>query len=193
MLGINLSGVDSAGGFRRPEAGGYVIRITRAINNPKNTRIEMEFDITEGEFAGYYADLKSRAGFWGGTFSKSYSPKALPFLKSFIELVQECNPDTTGLVIGDFEDIDETKLVGMVIGMVVGEQEYMGNDGKIKTRLDWYNADYCTPDDIRAHNYTVPEFKPMEEKTAPAGARVTDTTQPDPVQGFQQVDNDLPF
>ena len=176
MLGINLSGVDSAGGFRRPEAGGYVIRITRAINNPKNTRIEMEFDITEGEFAGYYADLKSRAGFWGGTFSKSYSPKALPFLKSFIELVQECNPDTTG----------------MVIGMVVGEQEYMGNDGKVKTRLDWYNADYCTPEAVRTGDYKVPEFKALDTKPQATG-RVMDTTQPDPVQGFQQVDNDLPF
>lgn len=183
MLGINLSGVDSAGGFRRPEAGGYVVRITKAINNPKNTRIEMEFDIIEGEFAGYYADLKSRAGFWGGTFSKSYSPKALPFLKSFIELVQQCNPDTTGLVIGDFEDIDETKLVGMVIGMVVGEQEYMGNDGKVKTRLDWYNADYCTPEAVRTGDYKVPEFKALDAKPQATG-RVTDTTQPDPVQGF---------
>lgn len=192
MLGINLSGVDSAGGFRRPEAGGYVVRITRAINNPKNTRIEMEFDIIEGEFAGYYADLKGRAGFWGGTFSKSYSPKALPFLKSFIELVQKCNPGTTGLVIGDFEDIDETKLVGMVIGMVVGEQEYMGNDGKVKTRLDWYNADYCTPETVRIGDYKIPEFKALDAKPQATG-RVTDTTQPDPVQGFQQVDNDLPF
>ena len=91
--------------------------------------------------------------------TKSYKDKALPFFRAFIEAVQASNEDTDGLVIGDYEDVDETKLVDKLVGVVVGEREYDGNDGTRKKALDWYNASFMTLDDIRGGNYEVPELR----------------------------------
>lgn len=191
MLGINLRDVDAAGSYKKPKAGGYVIRIMKVTNNQKNERLEFEFDFAEGEFVGYYTDLQERAKFWGGNFSKSYKENAKPFLKQFIELIMECNPGTHGLVIGDYEDIDETKLVGKAIGMVVGEKEYRGNDGKVKTKLDTYNAEFTTVDAIRAGEFEVPAFKPLAEDNQVQAGKVVDTTAIP--QGFIDNTDDTPF
>lgn len=188
MLGINLEKVDTAGTYKRPKAGGYVIMITKVINDTAKERLDIEFDITEGDFKDYYKDLKERRGFWAGKFSKSYKEKALPFLKGFLCCVKASNSDTEGLIIGDFEDVDETKLVGKTVGMVVGEKEYIGNDGLKKIKLDTYNAAFVSADDIRSGNYEVPELIPLEEYPQP-NAEVIDTTA-----SFGPVsDDDMPF
>ena len=186
MLGVNMKNVESAGAYPRPKPGGYVIKITSAINNKQNERIDMEFDFSEGEFKGYYADMKERLGWHNGKFSKSYKTKALPFLKGFIEAIQTSNDSTDGLVVGDFDDIDETKLPGLIVGMVMGEKEYLGNDGKKKVRLDTYNAQFIPVEGIRSGSYTVPEFQPLEE--VPPATGVVDMSEFGPVN-----DDDVPF
>lgn len=188
MLGINMSNVETAGTYPRPQPGGYVIEIISAVNNTKKERIDIEFDIVEGRFEGYYQDMQKRLGWHNAKFSKSYKEKALPFFRSFIEVVLGSNGNTDGLVIGDFEDIDETKLVGKRLGVVVGEAEYLGNDGEKKIRLDFYNATFVTIDTIHSGNYTVPEFKPLQAQT-PQSTGVVDTTA-----GFGPItDDDCPF
>lgn len=185
MLGVNMKDVGTA---NRPDSGGYVIQIVRATNNAKKERIEIEYDIAEGPFEGYYADLKERRGFWGGSFFKSYKQNALPFFRQLIETVQECNEGAPGLVIGDFEDVDETKLPGKYLGIVFGSEEYMGNDGRIKTRPDNFNAQFVNLDVIRSGQYEVPEPKKYEA-SAPAPGGVVDTTA-----GFGPVSEDeMPF
>lgn len=193
MLGINLKDVD--GNYVRPKAGGHVIRITKATNNPEKERIEFEYDFAEGELEGYYTDLEERAGFWGGKFNKSYKEKARTFLKAFIENVIKSNSDTDGIIVvnGDEEDVDETKLVGKVIGLVAGEEEYVGNDGKIKKRLDVFNAKFVPVEDIHTGNYKVPEFKPITEQKSSGSAQVVDTTLGEIPQEFQASADDTPF
>ena len=72
--------------------------------------------------------------------------------------------------------------------MVVGEKEYIGNDGLKKVKLDTYNAAFVSADDIRSGNYEVPELIPLEEYPQP-NAEVIDTTA-----GFGPVsDDDMPF
>ena len=95
MLGVNMSNIESAGVYPRPKAGGYVIKITSAVNNKQNERIDIEFDFAEGDFKDYYRDMQERFKFWGGKFAKSYKAKALPFLKSFIEAVHALLHDGT--------------------------------------------------------------------------------------------------
>lgn len=188
MIGVNMSNVESAGSYPRPKAGGYVIRIENVTNNKQKERLDIEFDFFEGEFKGYYRDMQDRFKFWGGKFSKSYTAKALPFLKGFIENIQASNENTDGLVIGDFEDIDETKLPGLIVGMVVGEKAYIGNDGKEKVKLDTYNASFVPVEDIHSGNFTVPEFQPLEDKP-PESAGVVDMSM-----NFGPVsDDDVPF
>lgn len=187
MIGKNLGNVDAAGSYSRPGAGGYVISIIKVQNDKVKERIDVEFDFYEGEFTGYYKDLYERRHFWAGKFSKSYKDKALPFFKGFLEAVVKSNDDTDGLIVGDYEDVDETKLVGKLVGMVVGEKEYIGNDGIKKVKLDTYNALFVKVADIRSGNYEVPELIPLEE--TPTATGVIDTTA-----GFGPVsDSEIPF
>ena len=192
MLGINMQNIDTAGGDR-PGAGGYVIKITKAINRPDKEYVEIEYDIDEGKFRGYYADLNDRRGFWLGRFRKSTKAKALPFLRAFIELVQAENNGAPGLVVGDFEDIDESKLSGCRIGIVYGMEEYIGNDGKVKQRPDYFNAEFVPVERIRDGEFEPPELKPLENNPAQSSAGVVDTTA-GPVPGFDRIrDDDMPF
>lgn len=179
MIGVSMNGVSAAGDYPRPKADGYVIVITKATNNMDKQRTEFEFDFAEGQFTGYYNDLHERAKFWGGKFNKSFKPNALPFYKAFVEAVEASNGDTTGLVIGNYDDIDETKFVGKLVGMAVGEKEYIGNDGIKKTKLDTYNATFVSVSDIHNGNYTVPDFIPLDETPEPFAGQVVDTTGDD--------------
>ena len=187
MLGVNLSNVDAANNYPKPGPGGYVIQITSAKNNAEKERIEMEFDIVEGSFSGYYRDMKERLGWHTAKFNKSYKQKALSFFKGFIEAILNSNGDCSGLVVGDFEDIDETKLVGKRLGMVVGEAEYIGNDGLQKVKLDFYNATFVTIDTIHKKDFTIPEYKALT--SVPNSADVVDTT----VNFGPISDDDMPF
>ena len=154
-----MSNVNAAGNYPRPKPGGHVMRIESANNIVAKEQLEICLEFVEGDIKDYCKDIKDRFNFWPARCNKSYKDKALPFFKAFIEAVQRSNADTTGLVIGDFEDVDETKLVGKLVGVVVGEREYDGNDGTRKKGLDWYNADFVTVDDIRGGNYQVPELR----------------------------------
>lgn len=187
MLGVDMRNVTAAGG-NRPGAGGYVIRIQRATVRPQKQDIEIEYDIAEGDFAKYYFDLYNRRGFWPGKFYKSFKENAMPFLKSFLDTIIECNLDADGLLVekdGKL-DVDETKLPGKIIGIVYGMEQYIGNDGQIKTRPDYFGATFVDPEKIRSGEFTVPELKRLDNNPA---AGVVDTTA-----GFGSVrDDDLPF
>lgn len=183
-----MNNVDAAGNYEKPKAGGYVIIIRKVNNDKAKERIDVEYDFFEGPFKDYYMDLHERCGFWAGKFNKSYKTKALPFFKSFLEAVIESNPDHDGLIIGDYEDVDETKLCGKLVGMVVGEREYIGNDGVKKTALDNYNAQFISVHDIHEGNYTVPEFKPLQEQ--PQSSGVVDMSAP---ANFSFADDEPPF
>lgn len=159
MIGRNMSNVNAAGNYPRPVPGGYVMRIESVNNIKQKEQLEICLDFTDGDLSGYCNTIKDKFGFWPARCSKSYKEKALPFFKAFIKAVQGSNVDTTGLVIGDFEDVDETKLVGKVVGVVVGEREYDGNDGTRKKALDWYNASFVVIDDIINGNYEVPVLR----------------------------------
>lgn len=195
MLNLNLKNI-SASNYNKPGPGGYVIQITKAKNNSKLNRVEFEFDFAEGQFAGYYKEVKDKFNFWGGRFYKFYTERALPFFKKFVDTLVECNPDIEGIIVGDWEDIDEEKMVGARIGMIVGEKVYIGKDGKIKTDLDTYNAQFVTIETIYNEDYAIPEK--VDETGGATKAKgvgnVTDTTIP----GFEATleaikDDEIPF
>ena len=195
MLNLNLKNVN-ASNYSKPSPGGYVIQITKAKNNSKLNRVEFEFDFAEGQFAGYYKEVKDKFNFWGGRFYKFYTERALPFFKKFVDTLVECNPDIEGIIVGDWEDIDEEKMVGARIGMIVGEKVYIGKDGKIKTDLDTYNAQFVTIETIYNEDYAIPEK--VDETGGATKAKgvgnVTDTTIP----GFEATleaikDDEIPF
>lgn len=194
MLGINLNGVDAAGGSTMIEPGGYVIEITKVKNDTANFKLEIEFDIAEGPYAGYYKDKDG----WKHSVSKYYTEKAKPFFKKFIETIEDSNGGAPGLVVqvtdedGEpQEDIDETKLVGMKLGIVFGlEEKVSKKSGNIYRKEDFFNAEFVTVDDIHEGKFTVPELKKLDNvPTASSSTDVVDTTA-----GFTPIkDEDVPF
>ncbi len=179
MKPIDLSNVQEAGEGKRLPAGGYVARIGYAEDKPDKEYILVQYDIAEGEYAHYYAD-RQRANpqwSWGGTLYKSYKPKALPMFKRFCSCVTRSNPN---YLFDGNTNADEKTLTDKLIGLVLGEEEYVGNDGTIRTRL--YCVTEKTVDEIRAGKFKVPEKKCVAQE---------------PSTGFTDVtagaDDDLPF
>lgn len=197
MIGRNLSNVSAAGDYAKPVPGGYVMRIEAVTNNRKYERLEMCLDFVDGELAGYNKQFKDKFDWWPSRCNKSYTARALPYMRAFVETLIECNADTTGLVIGDFEDIDETKMVGKLIGVVVGEREYDGNDGLRKTALDWYNAKFTTIECIRSGQYTIPEKRIADQTPQAMVVDMSAEDQPQVVDMSTQVgplqEDDVPF
>lgn len=161
----NIADVQEAGdgnGKRLP-AGGYVVKYTHVNDDPKKEYLYMEFDIAEGEYTGYFEELEERAGFWAGKCYRSYKEKALPMFKRMCSAVTKSNKR---FIFDGNEHADEKTLEGKLTGMVLGEEEYNGNDGSVKTRL--YVVREMAADDIREGKYKVPELKKLDEEPAKA-------------------------
>lgn len=154
----NIEEVKEAGDSTRLPAGGYVCRYTDVEDKPEKKYLYMEYDIAEGEFKDYYKDLEERANFWGGRCYRSYTEKALPMFKRMCSAVTKSN---NGFIFDGNKYADEKTLIGKLVGMILGEEEYVGNDGALKTRL--YVVREVSIDDIRAGKYKVPELKKLDK------------------------------
>lgn len=170
----NIAQVQEAGeGGKRLPAGGYVCKYTSVEDVPAKNYLYMEFDIAEGEYEGYYEDLEDRLGFWGGRCYRSYTEKALPMFKRMCSAVTKSNKR---FIFDGNEHCDERTLVGKLVGMVFGEEEYIGNDGSTKTRL--YVVREVPVDKIRNGEFTVPELKKLPS---------TSGTSKKPDDGFMDI------
>ena len=94
------------------------------------------------------------------------------FFKGFITSVEESNP-------GYRFNWDELGLEGKLVGLVFGEEEYLGNDGKPHTSVKAQRA--RSVEAIRA-GVPGPQAKKLNAESAK------------PAQGFTEVEDDeLPF
>lgn len=174
-------------GRRGLPAGGYVIRISKVENVAAKNYLLIEYDVAEGEHAGYYKDLSDRFGFWGGSFVRSYNQKASGFFKGFLDAVEKSNP---GVTLATPYGVDETRLIGLIVGVVLREEEYIKNNGETGTRLRV--KEVMEVDRIRKGDFTVPEkLRLGNAPSADAAPAVIDTTQSN--IDFDQVTEDLPF
>lgn len=156
-------------GYSGPTAGGYVATIVSATDNQEKQYLLIGLDIAEGEFSGYYKDLFERAGFWGLNSYRSYKPKARGFFKAFIEAVEKSNA-------GFSWNWKESDLINLTVGIVIGLEDYVGNDGKIKTRARV--KDFVPITDIKDGNFTIPEHVKITTATATFG--VVDASEETP-------------
>ena len=163
MKAVNLENVQEAGTGNSLKAGGYVCKITSVEDVPEKEYLYVEFDVAEGEYKDYYKKLQEAKNFWGGSMYKSYKEKALPMLKRFCSAVTKSNP---GYIFdAGAQNNDEKTLNGKLIGLVFFEEEYIGNDGSIKTRI---KVDYETDiAKIRQGDFKVKPKKllPDDQKT----------------------------
>ena len=177
MKAIDLSNVEEAKEFTRPEPGGYICGITSVEDVPEKEYLRIEYDIAEGDYKNFWRSLYESKSFWGGSFIKSYKEKALPFFKAFITAVEKSN---RGFKWAN----DETALKRKLVGLVLGEEEYQANDGTIKTRL--YVDQIHSVEKIKAGEFKIPDLKRY------TGARAS--AQPDnSLDVTIDDDGDLPF
>lgn len=150
MKNVNWDNVQEE--IRRPVPGGYAAKIVRVedVENKEYLRIEWEF--AEGELKGVNQETYDTFGFWPMPFFCSYTEKALRFFKGFKTAVEMSNRNYV------FRN-DPQSLVGKFIGVVLGEEEYLASDGKIKKRL--YVAEKRSGKAIRDGDFTIPELKKL--------------------------------
>lgn len=181
----NIADVKEAGDSTRLPAGGYVCKYTKVQDAPDKQYLYMEYDIAEGEFKGYYKGLEERAGFWGGKCYRSYKEAALPMFKRMCSAVTKSNK---GYIFDGNKNADETTLIGKLVGMILGEEEYIGNDGSVKTRLVVIRE--IAVDKIRSGEFKVPELKKLPESDKPASSG--DQSE-DFMNVPEKLDEDVPF
>jgi hypothetical protein len=174
----------SSGEFARPTAGGYICKIIDVEDVPMNEQgkgdyLRIEYDINVGEFSGYYkAQFDRWGGNWIASFIRSYKEAALGMFKHFTNCVEQSNA-------GYEWDWNEKGLIGKVVGLVLGEEEYQNNAGEIKTKL--VVKDVKTVEQIKNGDFKIPAKKGiMNVGTSPV---------PSTTLNFTPIDNDdnLPF
>jgi len=135
MKQVNLANVQEASESKRLPAGVYICVIRNVEDVPDKEYLKVTYDIADGEYKGYYDDLRANHPDWGwvGAYVKSYKEKALPMFKRFCTAVSRSN---AGFVFdGGAVNSDERTLIGKRLGIVLQEEEYYGNDGEVRTRL----------------------------------------------------------
>lgn len=153
MKNINWTSIEENKEYDRPIPGGYICGITAVEDKEDKELILVFYDIVEGKFKNYFKNLEQAKSFWGGKFVKSYKETALSFFKGFLTAIEASN---RGFVANNF-DGDVSKLKNKYIGLVIGEEEYLSNDGDIKNRL--YVAEVRSVDRIRSGDFKIPELK----------------------------------
>lgn len=148
----------SSGEFARPTAGGYICKIIDVEDVPMNEQgkgdyLRIEYDIADGEFKGYYKEQFDKwGGNWNASFIRSYKEKALGMLKHFTNCIEASNT-------GYEWDWNEKGLIGKVVGLILGEEEYENSNHEIKTKLVVKNI--ATVEDIKNGNFKIPALKKL--------------------------------
>lgn len=142
---------DGTGGYSPLPIGGHVCRIVdaRATQSRNgNDMIEIAFDIAEGsEYDGKFKDRfdyvrKSKPDAkWpnGGMFRTGVltsDGKTSGYFKGLITAVEESNPGYSFKGSG----CNEETMKGKLVGFNFGEEDYKGNDGKIRTSVKPFYA-----------------------------------------------------
>ena len=178
----NVNWNDVQDDIRRPVPGGYAAKITEVIDNEDKEYLLIRWEFADGEFKGCNQETFDAFGFWPIAFVKSYKQKALRFFKGFKTAVEESNRNYT------FDCMNPSGLVGKFMGVVLGEEEYLDKEGKVKTRL--YVDQVRSGKAIREGDYEVPELKKL-----PAGAAAPVSATP-PMSNYALLTDDdaeLPF
>lgn len=161
-----ISGYDKiqeSGSFKKLSPGGYVVKILDVTDVPDKEYLKVSFDVCEGKdkdfFANEYKNDTREEKRWpnAGSFVRSYKEKALPMLKGFTTAIENSNKGYTW-------DFDEKKLKGKIVGLVIGEEEFVNSSGKLRTRT--YVSAVRSVDVIRKGEFEVPALKKLDATKA---------------------------
>lgn len=170
--------------------GGYVCKILSAeiatSQKSGNEMLVINFDICEGEKAGYFKrrhdeSMKSNTDVtkiikWSGVYRQMIQGEnAAGYFKGFMTTLSASNNGFDW----DKCNWDESKLVGLIFGGLFGREEYIKQDGTtgMTTKIRYVRS----AEKIRNGEYTIPADKLLKKDDGPFG-------------NFTPVeDDDLPF
>ena len=163
--------VTEGGSFTKMTAGGYVVRIQAVRTKDAagfdyvvgKQYVKLIYDVDEGEFAGKFSDdyWADESKDWGHQIYWSW--KNMNQFKRTVQCFDESNPGFDALAA--FEADKWQLFIGKRIGIVLGEEEYIGNDGSVKTRFTFPNIK--SVQDIQAGKFKVPPLKKLPEDERP--------------------------
>lgn len=150
------------------DPGGYVtvIKSSTLKENSIGQYIEMDIDIAEGEFKGFYSDdfnHQTEEKRWRGRFflsvpkdedSSPINSYAKRRFKTFTDALEGSNP-------GYKFDWDEAKFKGLLIGGLFTNREYKRRDGTIGHTVSMVQV--TTVDKIRTGDYTLPPERTVKK------------------------------
>ena len=151
MIKVDWNSVEEKDGFDNPIPGAYVAEICFVEDHEDKQYLKILWDFASGEFKGNNRETYDRAGFWPISLTRSYKPKALGFFKAFKTTLEESNPGY------QFDESNLDEMVGKKVCVVLGEEEYQGNDGSVKTRLYVYQTRSMSA--YQKGDFKVPELK----------------------------------
>ena len=159
----------NGGDFETLPPGGYVCKITSAKDYPNGNEfsdkpyLEIVYDIAEGEHAGFYNDDWGKAHEWAHSTRWYYTPAALGMFKGNLKAVDDSNG--TSFEDNAVDGIDERRLAGCLVGMIIGEEEYASNTGETRIRLNVRGIRPAAT--IREGRFKVPELKKLAANEEP--------------------------
>lgn len=192
MKKINWGGVEAASDtFAAPPAGGYILAICAVEDYPEKEYNKIYFDIAgvadkENErFIGYYGQRHERNNTIPlGHCIRSYRESAQKYYKAFLVALETSG--NRGFVADRFNN-DEQQFVGMVVGAVMGEEEYEWN-GKIRTRLT--PVYFCSVERIQKGDFKIPELKKLDPAAVSTSAAPSNSSY---VPFSNVSDDEIPF
>lgn len=168
-LGRTYTDAKASGEYPKLVPGGYIAVITAVEDIPLNPAtgkgdyLKIEFDICEGELIDYFQQMNERLGWDNGNFIRSYKENAMGMFKGFIEAINKSNNTTYDPANG----FNEHELIGKIVGIVMGEEEYKKNDGSIGARIRVTST--ISTDSVREGKFKIPELKKLGGASAPTG------------------------
>lgn len=178
---------------------GYVCIIKKvSIGKTKmgKNMLVVSFDIAEGEYTNYYLHVYESENrddkAWKGVY---YCPMEAwdgngtsKALKSFVTAVEDSNEGWTPSWGENFE----AHFEGMLVGLLFGEEEFYGSNGKLYKAC---KAKYAiSVKRARNKDFTLPTIKRADPKTAPLSEQNPVPAVGAVPEGFSELsDDDIPF
>lgn len=159
------------GGIAKPPAGGYVLVIRDVVDIPEKEFLKISYDIIDvadpanQQFIGYYSNRN-----YLPIMCRSYKESARGFFKSFLKALEGSN----SFEADDF-DGNEKNFIGMIVGAVMGEEEYIYND-KLRTRLK--PVALLPVQKIKEGDFKIPEIKKLDQPAVAAAPVVNNEYLP---------------
>ena len=128
---IALKNVDALRELLPP--GGYIAEITGFRNVTDKEYLELDFDIVDGRFSGFYGGAFGQKMPFSHKIIKAYREGFFESFAQFLNILEQSNPNSNCINAGT-EGLQRTQFVGKRIGLMISLEQYIDHNGDFKTR-----------------------------------------------------------